>query len=244
MKTAFHPSGQTIYFDDTTHRYFVGDKILTSVTRFVHSFFPKFDAEGIAPRYAKKHQRTVDDVLAEWAREGELASDLGTDVHAFAENWWMPWEHEPISKLQTERKELYYRQADAACAKLAKRYDYVCAEMIVASPQWGIAGTIDLLLRRKDDSKQFLIVDWKTNKKIKQENNWGNTALPPIAYLDDCNFNEYKLQLNTYEFILIHENYFPGATYRKAVIHLMEDGHRPYPIENMQGEIITMLEWI
>ena len=66
MKTATNPDGKTIYFEEDRHRYFVGDVVLTPVTTFIDSFFPKFKQDEMARKFAEKHGRKVDDVLGEW----------------------------------------------------------------------------------------------------------------------------------------------------------------------------------
>ena len=74
-----------------------------------------------------------------------------------------------------------------------------------------LAGQIDLLAISGD---QFWILDWKTNKEIKQKSGFNtqtkSTAkmLYPLNKLDDCNYWHYTLQLSTYAWMIqqLHPN--------------------------------------
>ena len=55
------------------------------------------------------------------------------------------------------------------------------------------------------------ITDYKTNKEIKTASfvNWEGISQkmePPVAHLDDCNFNHYALQLSLYMYIILKHN--------------------------------------
>jgi len=72
----------------------------------------------------------------------------------------------------------------------------------------GICGQAD----RVEKIDKFIdLYDYKTNKEIKQEGfkmNTGKTKkmLPPLSHLDDCNFNDYALQLSIYMYIMLKHN--------------------------------------
>ena len=74
-----------------------------------------------------------------------------------------------------------------------------------------LAGQIDLLAISGD---KFWILDWKTNKEIKQKSGFNtqtkSTAkmLYPLNKLDDCNYWHYTLQLSTYAWMIqqLHPN--------------------------------------
>jgi len=74
-----------------------------------------------------------------------------------------------------------------------------------------LAGQIDLLAISGD---KFWILDWKTNKEIKQKSGFNtqtkSTAkmLYPLNNLDDCNYWHYTLQLSTYAWMIqqLHPN--------------------------------------
>jgi ATP-dependent exoDNAse (exonuclease V) beta subunit len=236
LKIATNPSGQRVYFDEKAHRYFVGDVILTSVTTWIDSFFPVFDAEKIAPKYAKKHGLNVEDVLAEWEKSGEQASELGNAVHAYAD---ANLKGEATCMTQFAN---HVEQVDKAIALLRKRFTYLGSEVIVFSLSLGLAGTIDLLMQDKANG-DVVVFDWKTNRIIEKENLWQHGS-EPIFHLEDCNFNHYALQVNVYQRVLVEEDYYPGATFRRAIIHIQEDDVAWYKVGDMQPTIQEMLDWI
>lgn len=249
MKTAQNPSGQTIYFDEDRHRYFCGDIVLTSVTTWVGSFFPKFNAEKVAKGYAKKNGKTPEYWMEEWAKKGEDADELGTNVHGYAEHcieapYTQLLRLDPLitPEPKNDKESAMFQSVDKAITELRKRYRFISAEAIVFSLALGIAGTIDFLAK-EIATGDILIGDWKTNQKIDKEDVW-RTAFPPISSLDDCNFNKYALQVNMYEKILTVENYFPGRKFKKALFHITEGGAAPYKVGDMQGVVDLMLEWI
>lgn len=239
MIIATNPRGQRVYFDEKTHRYFHGDLELTSVTRFIRGFFPEFDKVNVALTYAKKHGKSVNEVLAAWDAKGEYASDLGHTIHAYAQalvlgstppkvkDEWIP----------------FCASVDKALAKMTQKFEFIEPEKLVFSVELGLAGTIDLLVRDKENG-DVVIIDWKTNEKVEFVSKWGS-ALKPIGHLDDANGNEYRLQVNTYRKILLHENYYLDASnFRMALIHLKPDGPVFYPIDIMTDEINSMLRWL
>lgn len=236
MKTASH-NGQTCYFDEKAHKYFVKYQELLSVTKFKGSFFPDFDKEKVARIYAKKHSLDVGEVLADWEAKGEAGRDRGHLLHKYAEEAFTL----PFSSNVPASLEPMARAIDIAVTQLSKKYTFLAVEKIVFSTALGLAGQIDLLMQ---DNHDILIFDWKTDKAIEKENVW-RRALPPIGHLDDCNFNEYCIQMAIYERIMREESYFPdGTVYRKGLIHLTEGGPKWYKVPDMQEEVKRLLTWI
>jgi hypothetical protein len=242
MKTASH-HGQTCYFDEKDHKYFVKDQELLSVTKFKGSFFPDFDKEKVARAYAKKHGLDVGGVLADWEAKGEVGRDRGHLLHAYAEEAFTL----PFAPNMPENLALLVKAIDIAVTQLSKKYTFLAAEKIVFSTALGLAGQIDLLMQENPctgKKSDVIILDWKTDKAIEKENVW-RRALPPIEHLDDCNFAEYGVQMNIYERIMREEKYFPeGTVYRKGLIHLTEGGPVWYKVPDMQEEVGRMLRWI
>lgn len=230
------------YFNSKDHKYFVKDQSLTPVTTFVDGFFPEFEREKVATKYAAKHGLTKDIVLSNWDKNAEKSRFEGTMLHGYAEHSIDPtWGKDvpQIPNILTPKSQ----SIDRAITELRKKYELIAAEMIVFSIEFGLAGTIDLLMR--DVTKnEILILDWKTNKKIEFFSPWRN-ALPPLDGFTDCNGVKYALQLNTYERILYEENYFPDISkYKKALIHITPEKHIYYKLEDMQEEVKEMIEWI
>jgi hypothetical protein len=239
MKVLEDRAGRTILFEEAAHEYFLGKVKLLSVTKFVGSFFPEFDREAVAEKYAMKHNLNVRDVLETWDKDQRAASDKGHNLHAYA--------YALVTDTDSEWIDRYvdgYKKINMALKQIKSKFKVLGAEVIVASPALGLAGTIDLLCWDEATS-DVLIFDWKSSKNISKENVW-ETAYPPIEHLDDCNFNHYSLQLNTYERICREENYFPTAVnYRKALIDI-ESRSTPIfmKVDDLQTEVDHMIRWI
>jgi len=237
-KTAKNPSGQEVLFNEENHTYQVNGHSLISATTFIDQFFPEFDSQEVSKEYAKKNGLNQADVLAKWKQKGDDASNLGRDVHLYAERLF---KEEDLPTTDDPKIQKYFNVVNKTVVKLLKRFDFIDAEMIVFSELLGVAGTIDLLMRDRTND-DVVIFDWKTNEEIKKENPWQNAFLP-IQHLMDCNWNKYQLQLNLYKRILSEEQWhYPlESLYRMALIHLSEDGVGWHKVGDMSGEVAGML---
>jgi len=246
FKTDTNPSGETVTFHERDHTYVTsGGIMLTSVTTFISSYFPKFDSQRISAIYAKKHDMTQKDVLKMWHEKGYHASRLGTAVHNYCEGIMtgtdIPYEKEHKDK---ERFEALLKTSDTACAALKEKFELVTAEKIVFSVDLGLAGQVDLIMRNPKNGN-ILVLDWKTNEKIEDSNFWRN-ASSPLCHLSDCNKAKYDLQLSVYKHLLVQEGYFPDANnYSMMLIHLKQNNIDWLKVENVYGEdVMAMLEFL
>lgn len=110
--------------------------------------------------------------------------------------------------------------------KFRQGLDVLGVEKIVFNPflPCPIAGTIDLLARSRKDGS-MLILDWKTNKSIDQENRWNKFGLEPIGHVPDLNYWHYACQLSLYQYLLVLGKYVPAGTrFKRAIIHLTTSG--------------------
>jgi hypothetical protein len=246
-RQAKHPSGLTVTFDESAHTYTVDQtgRQLTSVTRFIDQFFPKFDAQATAQKCAGRGKYAgmgVDAVLHAWDKEKQRGQREGKAVHGFAEalmnNW--PADRRPVA--QSPREGLLFQSATKAVLMLEERFDFVGTEVIVFSPDLGLAGMIDWLYRDPGSGTgpgEIVIGDWKQNKEIKKSAM--EKCLAPIDDLDACDWVKYCLQLNIYQEICMAEGYFPGEKYRRALVHLTESSAVPFKVPDMRDWVLEML---
>jgi len=181
--------------------------------------------------------RSPKEIRQEWKTEGDRGRNEGENLHTYVEALLLKKETPfPIS----ERCGHLFYQGGEAVEKLLKRFEFVAAEMIVFSPDLGIAGMIDLLM--KDRAKNEIIIgDWKQNKEIDTENQYQN-LLHPIDHLQSTALHQYTLQLSLYQFLLERENYFDVKGYRRALIHIMPEANRAIPLDDYRYEIMEMLK--
>lgn len=193
---------KNLRFYDGTHTYFFGRQKLTSVTTWVGQFFDKFDAKAIAKRlsYSPKYRALgmgMRAIMKEWK---ELA-EHGTKIHDQIENSFN-------TGCDIDR------QASAAVTWVIHEldYDYRQPEVKVYDDELGLAGMIDLLVTHEDHT--VTLVDWKTNKQLRDVGYNNKKAKDPIVHLQDCNIDKYKLQLSTYSYILKRK----GIEVRECII--------------------------
>ena len=93
-----------------------------------------------------------------------------------------------------------------------------------------------------DAAQQGIIIDWKTNGKITDEEGAFGNMLEPIDHLKNCDVVKYGLQLGLYEKILIDEKYYPEFKgYRKALVHVRESFGKVVKVNNYDEEIECLM---
>jgi len=233
-----HPSKRIVCFDEFKHIYFMEDKpyiIFTSVTKFINTYFPKFDFNLISLRYAEKNNLDVEEVRQAWKDK----TKLGTKVHNYASFLLTRKQIYATISNSGEEKHYFKQVKQAVKALYFFGLQVECSECILGDPLWKIGGTTDIILRYQDS---IHIYDWKTSNEIKTENVY-QTALPPIAHLSDTNFNKYSLQLNLYEYIMRNNGYFPWAKqFIKRIIHVTPTTYTFIDVPDLQKEIKNMLK--
>ena len=237
-----HPSGKHILFQDDIHIYSVEEDPsvkFTSGTKFLHQFIPEFDSHNISLRYAAKHGMEQADVLAAWAEKGKVSRENGSEVHLFLENLFtgvhneFNMENERVYAMQEVGLELW--------DYLNEKYEILEVEKVVAHLGLKLAGMVDLIGVDRETG-DLCILDYKTSAKITFENQW-QTMLPPCRHLQDCNFNHYTLQMNTYQWIMSEEGYYPSETqYERHILHIIPEGWKSFACPDRQEEIKNMVE--
>lgn len=206
--SAVHPNGKgKIFFteDDHVYRDSRGD-YYKSGTRLVHDVFPVFDADAVAAKVATKRGVDAEDLKAEWSATGSEATRMGTRMHENAESQFKG-EFDKLHQPENEQERQCFAKIWEHVAAIQSECDYIEPEKIVFSPQYRIAGSIDLLARRRRDGR-WIIGDWKRIKALKREAfNDEQGIISPGVTLPNCNYYHYALQLSIYEFILRAEGY-------------------------------------
>ena len=204
-----HPRDNSIVFDEPTHVYTVNgtSKGWVSCTKFLHEFFPHFDADAVIKKMmsskkwpaSKYYGKTAAAIKKEWNDNGQSASGAGTAMHLSIEQFLHghPELIEPEIFKTPEWRYFTNFWNDVKGDLVPYR-----SEWEVWSEEYKLAGSIDMIFYRKSDNS-YVIYDWKRSKGIEYESYGGKTAITPcISHLPDTNFWHYALQLNTYKKIL------------------------------------------
>lgn len=247
IKSAIHPpTGHHIDFDSGPHLYRVREtgQILESGTTFIGRFFPKFDSKAVSAKIAgrgKYKDKTQSQILAEWAAEGLRGRTEGEHLHYFLE--CLRNGTRPLPEPQSDREEKLFEHGARAVMRYEELFRWVGSEVIIASPDAGLAGQVDDWML-DSVTMTYILNDWKQNKVIKTENPW-ERALPPIDHLEACDWVKYCLQLNLYRWIMEREEYgfYDDNGYRLALTHITPDFAQPKKVPDMRDEIQAMIEW-
>lgn len=122
----------------------------------------------------------------------KLDNDIDNDerlkglVQSF-DNFWSILSKSGDMEFITREKTLYYRIGD-----------------------YNIKGRFDALFRNKRTGK-WVIIDWKSSKKIEASNQY-QKLLGPMKKYDDCDYVKYTLQGYFYKTALLYSGYLPEGT--------------------------------
>ena len=196
-----HPRDDDISLEEETHMYTINGESgeHMSVTRWIHSLFPAFDADVIidkmmaSARWSKSKYfgQTKEEIKALWKSNGREASEAGTKLHEDIEYFW--------NGVSRENKSVEY----GYFGQFATAFNHLVpyrTEMMVYHDQWKFAGSIDMLFENPDGTLQ--IYDWKRCKEIRRSNRFECAHVECIDHLPNSNFWHYTLQLNIYKAIL------------------------------------------
>ena len=146
-----HPKDDDISLDEATHTYTINgcSGRHMSVTRWIHSLFPSFDADAIIDKMmaskkwenSKYFGKTKEEIKAMWAKNGAEASAAGTRLHEDIEYFW---NGKPRENDSTE-----YNYFEQFCEKHEHLTPWR-TEMMVYHDEWAFAGSIDMIFENPE----------------------------------------------------------------------------------------------
>ena len=228
-----HSRDSLLHFDGGSHTYTYHGRQFKPVSTVVASCFEQFDADYWAARKAPSMGMTPEALKAMWERNGEMARNLGTQMHEKIERYYLglPNDSDDTYQLFTQ---------------FAQQYELTPyrTEWAIFDEDSGVAGTLDFL-NLKDGV--FTIYDWKRSNKIvvngvpETESQWGKRAFVPIDHIHDTTYWHYALQLSFYRYILEKHYGINVSRSRLAVLH--PDYNRPYVVDvpYMRDEVIAVM---
>ncbi len=229
-----HERDSRIQFDEASHTYTLNGQVFKSVTTIIDECFEQFDADYWAKKKAPYLGMTPQQVKAMWEKKGEEARNLGTQLHAKIERYYMGYTN--------ESDETYI-----LFEKFTQRYHLAPyrTEWAIYDEESKVAGTLDFL---NYQNGEFTIFDWKRSNKILVDgvpercNRWGKRAFSPISHIHDTTYWHYALQLSIYRYIL-EKNYGINASSCKLAI-LHPDYNQPHVVEvpYLRDEAIALLK--
>lgn len=236
---------ENIAFEEELHHYHhkkdaTGNANYISVTTIINRFFP-FDMDRFIKNKAKREERTEEDVLNEFLKNRNEASDKGTDMHLQIENFLKGKPHNANSKEFKMFLEFYEKII------AAKGFKFIEAEKKILLEEYNIAGMIDALFK-KPNKEEYLILDWKRSKKLVVDGypkKYGfGSATSELSHVDNSSYYKYALQQNMYKYILEIEENIPVSSMNLIVLHENYDTFHRVNLENMEKEIGIILNSI
>lgn len=191
-------------FIEESHKYFLKERQMISVTTLLHEFKKPFDSDYWSKKKAEERGVTQDVILKEWAETNKKSTDMGTWVHNFAEHYFKKEWYPLPTDLDTAKK---INKFIIAYAKHLHKLEPLLFEMKLFSKR-GIAGMIDCLFlyKGKDGEYKLIMLDYKTNKKwTDDDNNRYSRLLGPFDDQWENHHNEYSIQQSMYSLIIKEE---------------------------------------
>ena len=223
-----HHRDLNIKFEEEGHKYTIknenenneNEKKYTSVTTWVHSHFPHFNADEIIKKmmsgksWKKGHKYwglTSEQIKDLWNSKRDNAAGAGTNMHFEIECFMN-------SKvlLDYTHRELYqqYKENHDENTELTLEWQFFLkfvedfpdlkpyrTEWTVYDEELKLAGSIDMVYENPDGT--LSIYDWKRATEINRFNTWDKYATTEcINHIPDSNYWHYAFQLNAYKAIL------------------------------------------
>lgn len=248
----YFPQDERITFQEEGHIYLLdGKRRLTPVSSVYSKFFKPFDTDYWAERKAQISPITAAQLKEQWQCNGMMASFAGTHLHKQIEDYLNGEEymaprcrftfdgdfiHE--DKIIAIDKEIEY------FLKFVKDVDFTPfrTEWRVFDEELGMAGTIDLICRRKDGTFEFY--DWKRSKSLIDE--YGNVyksnkfdihGINGLEHIPDCSYAHYALQQNLYKHIVEKCYGLKISAMHLVVLHPEYTSYKVIEIPSLNREI-------
>lgn len=230
-----HIRDKNIEFEEKSHTYSINgnSNSVISVTEFIHSFFPKFDADLIIAKMmnsrnwpnSKYYGMEAEEIKQGWEDNKNLAANQGTILHQDIEYFY---NEKDVNNNSIEYSFFKNFQKENNNLKPFR------TEWCIYHEELKLAGTIDMVFC--DDENNFCIYDWKRSKKI-SEGNMYEEGFYPVSHLPHSNFWHYSLQLNVYKRILEEKYGIQIKDLCLVCLHPNQENYLKIEVPNMQEEV-------
>lgn len=226
------------YIDNRKKKYI-------SVTTLISKSFPEFDKETIAEKIAIKKNTTKEELLKQWEQKSKEATRLGTRFHQNMEHY-IKSEYDLMYKPENILEKIKFDGGKRIANQIINEYKPIQIESqkVIFSPQYEIAGCIDLLFKIND--KKYMIFDWKCLSKNIQKTSFNNRTgnIEPTKNILDCNFYHYALQLSLYQNILKSQKYIDENADVQRILIVWNNSYFNFePTPYLSQSLDLMQQW-
>lgn len=200
---------EKIKFYADTHQYYIGERELTSVSKWTKNFERAKDWDAIAIKYAKKNGETKEYWQNKWAEKGRRATEVGTLLHEIRENQLLGLDK--FQYLESSCDILACETIDNVKYSIPIQnlpYNTVFPELMIYDIENGLCGQSDKVITT---DTHIHVLDYKTDKEIAFKAFSSQWVKPekfayPLEHLDNCNGNMYALKMSAYMYMLWKQN--------------------------------------
>lgn len=266
-----HQRDAYIHFEEKSHTYTIDltspHKPYTSVTTWIHTLFPSFDADKIINNMMRSKNwpksryfgLNKDEIKASWETNRDQAATSGTNMHFLIEcfyNLESDQQRElmdrcstlPISPdtLPVEFSYFLKYENELKDHEILPEYDLTPyrTEWTIFDEELFMAGSVDMIYKCRKTG-ELVIADWKRSKEIKKTNAWESAKVECISHIPNSNFWHYSLQLNLYKYIL--EKCYGEKVVELFLVCLHPDnpnkGYIRYKVPILYDEIESLIEY-
>lgn len=232
--------------DEINEKVFMNRKDVMSISKVISLSKKQFDKEGMSKHCFEKYyndpnskyyHKTADQIKEEWNQKSKSATTHGIKLDDISKLYLTNTDFDIVRKqaskdIETanlngdgEKVTMLYLGFDRCIRMLWEHYgsalEYCDREKYVYyTTKHGniVRGRFDALFYDKS-KKKYILFDWKNSATIKTNNKWQKMTNPYCSFLDDCNFNDYSIQLNFYKKALI-ETYNLGNDISTFVVQI------------------------
>lgn len=234
-----HERDARMTFDPVPHIYYIdGKKVKASVTTILHKYFT-FDAAKVSKKCSQRYKKdetseyfglSPEGIIQKWKGGAQRGTDLHQNIEDYYNSEGTIIPENPVTEFG------YFLNFVKDFPELKP----FRSEWMVYDEELGLAGSIDMIYINPDDT--LSIYDWKCSKGIKKDNFKGELALPPLHRFQNCNFNQYSLQLNVYKWIIEKHYGYKVKDLYLVVLHDSNPNYQLEPVEDLQDYVEVILE--
>lgn len=205
----FFTTFNDVTYYDEPHKYYVDGKELVSVTTIIHRYQEEFDEDYWSKYKADEYKLTQREVLRAWKFINKKGTIKGSAIHDYTEclfqNKIFPYPKQlilnefgfdpvlPEYEITKKHVQNFYNDVRGKLIPIR-------TEMVVYDKETLIGGMLDMLFYDVI-KREFVIYDWKTNKKFVKEMK-SRHFQDKLFMLEDSDLEIYSLQLAIYKLII------------------------------------------
>lgn len=235
------------FYEDGHYYECKGKKVGISVTTFIHEFCNEFDAEGMAEKVANRDDKTIQQVLDEWAYKRDFSCEKGTDGHNYSQHLWSGNKYE---MLKFDMSDEYYQsafkvhgQAENFYRDYKEHLEHLIDELPIGSEEFDIASCVDHLFYNKLTGG-LVLVDYKTNSLMDGYNKkaYKKAMKVPLSHINDDALHHYHIQLSIYKYLI--EKYTGLKVEDMFIVYFSENikDYEIIEIPYLKEEVMKILE--